>query len=315
MGFAAAVHPRRARRTAGPPFPAPPGTYPGKEAVADYLRDYAATFELPVELNARVTGLHPHRRRVPARDRGREFTARQVSSRPGPSTCPWSRAGGGTGQLGDPGAQRRLPESADLPDGPVLVVGGGNSGLQIAEELASTRPVELSLGSTYPALPQRLLGRDLFWWLTRLGLMRATVNSRLGRRMQTRGEFLIGSSRRDLQRAGVGFRPRAGHSFRPHGAVRRRQQPGRRRRGLGDRLSVRLLLDRRPGRAARRPGRPPPWRHRRAGAVLPRPAVAAHPRLGPAGLRRRRRSPRGPSRPAAPRCHPVAGTTTHPVPN
>ena len=42
----------------GLPFPAPPGTYPGKEAVADYLRDYAATFALPVELDARVTGLH-----------------------------------------------------------------------------------------------------------------------------------------------------------------------------------------------------------------------------------------------------------------
>ena len=32
----------------GLPFPAPAGTYPGKEAVADYLRDYAAAFDLPV---------------------------------------------------------------------------------------------------------------------------------------------------------------------------------------------------------------------------------------------------------------------------
>jgi putative flavoprotein involved in K+ transport len=90
----------------------------------------------------------------------------------------------------------------------VLVVGGGNSGFQVAEELAATRPVELSVGSVYPALPQRLLGRDLFWWLTRLRLMRATAGSRLGRRMQSRGEFLIGSSRRGLERAGVRFRPR-----------------------------------------------------------------------------------------------------------
>ena len=69
--------------------------------------------------------------------------------------------------------------------------------------------MELSVGSAYPALPQRLLGRDLFWWLTRLGLMRVTAGSRLGRRMQSRGEFLlIGTSRRGLQRAGVRFRPR-----------------------------------------------------------------------------------------------------------
>ena len=68
------------------------------------------------------------------------------------------------------------------------MVGGGNSGFQIAEELAGTRPVELSVGSAYPALPQRLLGRDLFWWLTRSGLMRVTVGSRLGRRAQNQGD-------------------------------------------------------------------------------------------------------------------------------
>jgi putative flavoprotein involved in K+ transport len=67
--------------------------------------------------------------------------------------------------------------------------------------------VELSIGSANPSLPQRPLGRDLFWWLTWLRLMRVTAGSRLGRRMQTR-EFVIGSSRRRLQQAGVRFRPR-----------------------------------------------------------------------------------------------------------
>jgi putative flavoprotein involved in K+ transport len=56
--------------------------------------------------------------------------------------------------------------------------------------------------------PQRLLGRDLFWWLTHLGLMRVPAESRLGRRVQARGEFIIGTSRRRLRRAGVAFRPR-----------------------------------------------------------------------------------------------------------
>jgi putative flavoprotein involved in K+ transport len=190
-------------------FPAPAGTYPGKEAVADYLRDYAATFELPVELNARVTGLHSTGAGFRVETEGREFTARQVIVATGPFHVPLvpALAAGLAGSVTQVhSAGYRSP--ADLPDGPVLVVGGGNSGFQIAQELATTRPVELSLGATYPDLPQRFLGRDLFWWATRLGLMRVTANSRLGRRMQTRGEFLIGSSRQDLQRAGVGFRPR-----------------------------------------------------------------------------------------------------------
>jgi putative flavoprotein involved in K+ transport len=94
-----------------------------------------------------------------------------------------------------------------LPPGPVLVVGGGNSGFQIAEELtAAGRQVDLSIGTKMPVLPQRLAGRDLFWWLTRLGLLRVSVASRPGRRMSRR-DFIIGGSRRRLQAAGVRFRP------------------------------------------------------------------------------------------------------------
>ena len=63
---------------------------------------------------------------------------------------------------------------ADVPDGPVLVVGGGNTGFQIAKELAPTHEVTLAIGSRQKPLPQRLLGRDLFWWLTRTGLLRKT---------------------------------------------------------------------------------------------------------------------------------------------
>jgi putative flavoprotein involved in K+ transport len=94
-----------------------------------------------------------------------------------------------------------------LPPGPVLVVGGGNSGFQIAEELAATRPVDLSIATKAPVLPQRLAGKDLFWWLTRLGLMRVTAGSRLGRRLRARPDFIIGSSSRRLKEAGVRFRP------------------------------------------------------------------------------------------------------------
>jgi cation diffusion facilitator CzcD-associated flavoprotein CzcO len=85
----------------------------------------------------------------------------------------------------------------------VLVVGGGNSGFQIAEELAATRQVDLSIAANAPVLPQRLAGKDLFWWLTRIGLMRVTAESRPGRRLRARPDFIIGSSRRRLRSAGV----------------------------------------------------------------------------------------------------------------
>jgi len=192
----------------GRPFPAPAGSYPGKEAVADYLREYATAFDLPVELNARVVGLQRTNGGFRLSTADRTYTARQVIVATGPFQTPFVpplAAGLDASVTQMHSADYRCPQA--LPAGPALVIGGGNSGFQIAEELAGTRPVELSVGAANPALPQRLLGRDLFWWLTRLRLMRVPAGSRLGRRLQTR-ETLIGTSRRGLQRAGVRFRPR-----------------------------------------------------------------------------------------------------------
>jgi putative flavoprotein involved in K+ transport len=203
----------------GMAFPAPADTYPTKDPVADYLQAYVAAFDLPVRLHAKVTEL---RRRddgsFEVRTADNAFRARQVVVATGPFQIPFV----------PPQARGLDPSvtqvhSADycnpqaLPAGRVLVVGGGNSGFQIAEELAATRQVDLSIATRYPMLPQRRAGRDLFWWLTRLGLLRVTVNSRLGQRMSRR-DFVIGTNRRRLERAGVRFRPRLvdaeGHTVR-----------------------------------------------------------------------------------------------------
>ena len=54
------------------------------------------------------------------------------------------------------------------------------------------RTVVLSVGSRQKPLPQRLLGRDLFWWLTKVRILDKTVDSRMGRKLSTR-DTLIGS--------------------------------------------------------------------------------------------------------------------------
>ncbi len=191
----------------GMSFPGPPDTYPRKDAVADYLAAYAAAFDLPVRLNARVTRLSRAEDGFEARTEGGVFRARQVVVATGPFQVPFTppAARGLDGQVTQlHSAAYRNPR--DLPPGPVLVVGGGNSGFQIAEELAATRQVDLSVSTKSPTLPQRPGGQDLFWWLTRLGLIRVTAQSRPGRRMSSR-EFVVGRRRRGLAAAGVRFRP------------------------------------------------------------------------------------------------------------
>jgi putative flavoprotein involved in K+ transport len=189
----------------GMAFPAPADTYPTKDPVADYLQAYAKAFDLPVQLNAKVTEL----RRLDdgsfeVRTADATYRARQVVVATGPFQVPFvpppaAKLDASVAQVHS--ANYRNPQT--LPEGPVLVVGGGNSGFQIAEELAATRTVDLSIATTYPMLPQRRAGRDLFWWLTRLGLMRVTVDSRLGRRASRR-EFIIGTTGRGWSEPGCG---------------------------------------------------------------------------------------------------------------
>lgn len=192
-----------ARLSALPGLPLPGADrYPGKDEVADYLQAYATHFELPVQLGTTVSLLRPSRSGgfEAVTDTGR-YTGDGVVVATGPFQQPHI-----PDLLIPPevvslhSADYRNP--AQLPDGPVLVVGGGNSGVQIAAELAATRPVTLALGKRQPVLSQRIGGTDIFTWLQALGLVRAPVTSRLGRRIRDR-DPLIGLGPAGLRRMGV----------------------------------------------------------------------------------------------------------------
>ena len=192
----------------GRPFPGDPDAYPGRDDVVAYLAGYARDFELPVELNSAV-------RAVSRGDRGhlvelddRTYEADHVVVATGPFQVPRVPA---VGKRLDPeivqfhSSAYRTP--GDVPAGRVLVVGGGNTGYQIAEELSRTHEVHLSVGARQTPLPQRIAGRDLFRYLEATGLMGKTASSRIGQRMQAR-ETLIGSSPRAARRR---------HGIRLHG--------------------------------------------------------------------------------------------------
>ena len=91
---------------------------------------------------------------------------------------------------------------ADLPGARTLVVGGGNTGYQVAHELAPTRETHIAIGTRQAALPQRLFGRDLFWFLTKAGLIYKSVETRLGQRMSQK-ETLVGPLPKVAKRLGV----------------------------------------------------------------------------------------------------------------
>ncbi len=200
--------PRRYSALTGLSLGGDPDGYPTRDEVVAYLEEYARTFELPVHFDSPVRSLEQNERGYAVRAGDREIDANQVVVATGPFQVP------------------RIPEQASglapdvfqahstayirpggVPSGRLLVVGGGNTGYQIADELATTRDVVLAIGSRQTPLPQKLLGRDLFWWLTKTRLINKSVDTRIGQRARAR-DTLIGSSARRLRQHGIVLKPR-----------------------------------------------------------------------------------------------------------
>jgi putative flavoprotein involved in K+ transport len=191
----------------GMTFPGPRDSYPSKDDVANFLQTYANKFELPVKLNTRVTCLRQNELFEAQTDQG-HIQAHNVVVATGPFQSPFIPP---MAKDLDPdvfqlhSVDYRRPSS--VPAGRVLVVGAANSGCQIALELSATHPVEISVGKHLPTIPQRPLGRDVWWWATLVGITRIQSESRVGKRLSTRDQ-VIGGGLRELKRNGVVVRPR-----------------------------------------------------------------------------------------------------------
>jgi len=187
----------------GIPFPGDPAHYPTKDAVADYLAAYARAFSLPVGLDEGVRDLRlTGDGAFVATTAHARYRARNVVVATGPFQAPHIPPFAAT----LPRTVHQLHSSAyrtpaALASGPVVVVGGGNSGVQIADELSRTHDVTLAVGTALRRVPMRLLGRSIFHWLDRSGAMDVEGSSALGRRWQ-RHELLIGLGPRQLARGG-----------------------------------------------------------------------------------------------------------------
>ena len=192
--------PARYSALPGLAFPGEPDHYPTRDEVVAYLAGYAERFALPVTFGSRVRSISRPNGSYLVQAVDRTYEADQVVVATGPFGVPFV----------PPIADRldaemvQMHSSAyrttrDIAAGPVLVVGAGNTGFQIATELSASHQVHLSIGSRQTPLPQRVLGRDLFWYLDKTGLIRKTTDSRIGRRMEGR-DTLIGSRPRTLRR-------------------------------------------------------------------------------------------------------------------
>src|SRR5215210_1395584 len=166
----------------GLPVPGDPDGYPTKDEIADYLERYACHFGLPVLLETGVRSLTRLDGGFRARtDAGEIIDARAVVLATGvfqrPAIPPISHQLSPDVLQLTTGSYKR---PAQVPPGRVLVVGDGATGRQIAVELAATHEVLLATGRPRRVSPERILGKSVFWWMDRLGILRASRETRVG---------------------------------------------------------------------------------------------------------------------------------------
>lgn len=145
-----------------------------KDSFTDYLKLYVNTFQLPIKEHCKVMSIH---------DEGSRFI---ITAERGGYCSEWSAkaviiASGMMNRSRFPELSENVPQDilqlhaseyknpGQLPDGNILVVGGGQSGCQIAEELAvSGRNVYLA-SSKVPRAPRRYRGKDIMEWMELIG--------------------------------------------------------------------------------------------------------------------------------------------------
>jgi putative flavoprotein involved in K+ transport len=148
-----------------------PDGFASKEQVADYFVAYAEKIGAPVRCGVEVTSVRRNVGRPGFRVETSDgvIDARYVVAATGPFQRPVipEVVPDGAGLLNIHSSSYRNPQQ--LPDGAVLVIGAGSSGVQIADELGkSGRQVYLSVGPHHRP-PRRYRGRDFVWWLGVLG--------------------------------------------------------------------------------------------------------------------------------------------------
>src|SRR5215203_2563429 len=183
--------PRAYSALPGLAVPGDPEGFPTKDEMADYLEAYTERFDMPVAPGTGIVRLE----RVDGGFRttteaGEPIDTRAVVLATGafqrPAIPPVSNG------LSDEVTQL-APEDYRTPGqlaaGRVLVVGDGATGRQIALELTDNHEVLLAAGRPRRVSPDRILGRSVFWWMDKLGVIRASRESRIGRYLRKADPF------------------------------------------------------------------------------------------------------------------------------
>ncbi len=167
--------------------------FPNKDEIAAYLQKYAERFEIPIHFHTEVINVSKINGHFFIKTNKNEYHAKNVVIATGAfqtPNIPSFAKGFSTDIHQFHSSEYRNPKQ--LGDGNVLVIGGGNSGAQIAVELSKERETYLACNRKLKYLPMTIGDKSIFWWFEKCGVLKAKYNSTLGKFIQQKGDPIFG---------------------------------------------------------------------------------------------------------------------------
>jgi putative flavoprotein involved in K+ transport len=182
-------------------FEAPQGHYPTKFEVANYFKAYTQKFNIPIQLNTLITSVRKTEKGFHITHKDGEMEAENVIVATGPFHTPYT-----------PPCHSKLSKDVlqmhsnfykglnQLQKGDALVVGGGDSGYQILNEISKnkSRTVYFSGDTTVKSLPQLFLGKTIWWWFTITGFLSYSKYSWVGKKISGFTQPIIGTDAKEI---------------------------------------------------------------------------------------------------------------------
>ena len=176
-------------------FPLKKGHYANKYEVADYLKSYVKHFNMPIELNQKINHLEKTAEGFSIKSETKTYQAKEVIIATGPFHTPFTplchkKIDADIIQI----HSENYKNPNQLQDGATLVVGAGDSGVQILEEISNTeRTVYFSGKTNISTLPQEFLGKTLWWWFSKIGFLSFNKYSFIGKKISKGLQPVIGT--------------------------------------------------------------------------------------------------------------------------
>lgn len=182
-------------------FDAAKGHYPSKFEVANYFKQYVEKFNISIQLDTLVTAVSKTKDGFNVTHNQGSILAKNVIVATGPFHIPYT-----------PPCHTKISDSIvqmhsnyykrkeQLQDGDTLVVGGGDSGYQILNEISknTSSKVYFSGDTNVRSLPQQFLGKTLWWWFKRIGFLSYNKYSWIGKKLNSTTQPVIGTNVKEI---------------------------------------------------------------------------------------------------------------------